>query len=85
MASLVNVIWIDVHRMYVVNNVDMSSLKAPWQNGTYKNNYTEQHKTRRTPRRNKYLEQTIFVFFWILQFYFVMYDFLKMFSTINPV
>jgi len=26
----------------------MSSWRAPWQNGTYKNQHTEQHKTRRT-------------------------------------
>jgi len=36
MASLVDVIWIDVQRKYVVSNVGMSSLKAPWHNGTYK-------------------------------------------------
>ena len=28
----------------VVNNVDMSSLRAPWQNGPYKNKHTERHK-----------------------------------------
>ena len=33
----------------VVNNVDMSSLRAPCQNGSYKNQHTEQHKTRRSP------------------------------------
>jgi len=27
----------DVQRKYVVNNVDKSSLWAPWQNGPYKN------------------------------------------------
>ena len=27
----------DVQRKSVVNNVDMSSLKAPWQNGQYTN------------------------------------------------
>ena len=27
----------DVQRKNVVNNVDMSSLRAPWQNGPYKN------------------------------------------------
>jgi len=30
--------------MNVVNNVDMSILRAPWQNGPYKNQHTEQHK-----------------------------------------
>jgi len=35
--------WRDVQRNNVLNNVDTSSLRAPWQNGPYKNN-TEQHK-----------------------------------------
>ena len=29
----------------VVNNVDMLSLRAPWQNGQYKYKHTEQHNT----------------------------------------
>jgi len=29
--------------MNVVNNVDMSSLRAPWQNGPYTEKHTEQH------------------------------------------
>jgi len=32
-----NINWRDVQIKNVVNNVDMSSLKAPWQNGPYKN------------------------------------------------
>jgi len=36
----------DIQGKNVVNNVDMSSLSAPWQNGTYKNQHTEQHKNR---------------------------------------
>jgi len=35
----------DVQRKNVVNNVDMSSLRTLWQNGPYKNQHTEQHKT----------------------------------------
>jgi len=35
----------DVQKRNVVNNVDMSSLRAPWQNGQYKNQHTERHKT----------------------------------------
>ena len=36
----------DVQIKNVVNDVDISSLRAPWQNGTmaYKNQHTEQHK-----------------------------------------
>jgi len=29
----------DVQRKHVVNNVDKSSLRAPWQNGPYTNKY----------------------------------------------
>jgi len=32
------------HENNVVNNVDISSLGTPWQNGPYKNKHTEQHK-----------------------------------------
>ena len=35
--SIIN--WRDVQRKYVVNNVDMSSLRAPWQNGPYTNKH----------------------------------------------
>ena len=32
-----NINWRDVKTKNVVNNVDMSCLRAPWQNGPYKN------------------------------------------------
>ena len=32
-----NINWKDVQTKNVVNNVDMSCLRAPWQNGPYKN------------------------------------------------
>jgi len=32
-----NINWRDVQTKNVVNNVDMSCLRAPWQNGPYKN------------------------------------------------
>ena len=35
--SLPNINWRDVQTKNVVNNVDMSCLRAPWQNGPYKN------------------------------------------------
>jgi len=34
----------DVKRKNIVTNVDMSSLRAPWQNGSYKNQHTEKHE-----------------------------------------
>jgi len=34
--------------MNIVNNVDMSSLRAPWENGTYKN----QHPTQTTTQKH---------------------------------
>jgi len=40
----------------VVNNIDMSSLRAPWQKGRYKNKHTKQHTNTWTPRRNLHLE-----------------------------
>jgi len=43
-CSFSNINWSDVQRKNVVNNVDMSSLRAPWQNGPYKSKHTEQHK-----------------------------------------
>ena len=42
----VNIIWRDAQRKNVVNNVDMSSLRAPWQNSPYKNQHTERYKNR---------------------------------------
>ena len=32
-----NINWRDVQTKNVANNVDMSCLRAPWQNGPYKN------------------------------------------------
>jgi len=54
--------WRYVQIQNVVNNVDMSSLRAPWQNGPYKKQLKEQHKTLRTPRHNRYLEKNISFF-----------------------
>jgi len=49
-----------------VNNVDMSSLRAPWQNGPYKNKHTDQH----TNTQNTKTQQTfrkIIIFFVIFR------------------
>ena len=40
----------------VVNNVDMSSLRAPWQNGPYKNKDKKEHKH----TQNTKTQQTLF-------------------------
>jgi len=62
-SNIIHVYWRDVQRKNVVNNVDMSSLRPPWQNGLYKNQYTEHTKTQRTPRRNRNLEKNSFFAF----------------------
>ena len=58
-----NINWRDVRKKNVVNHVDMSRLRAPWQNGPYKTNTRYQTKTGRTPRRSSYSEKHYFVFF----------------------
>jgi len=80
MASLVAVIWIDVHRMYVVNNVDMSRLKAPWQNDTYKIKHTEQHKNTQNTKTQQIFRTNYFCVFLIV-FIFFIYDFLNVFNN----
>jgi len=40
---IININWRDVQRKNVVNNEGMSSLRAPWKNGLYKNQHTEEH------------------------------------------
>jgi len=35
-----NINWRDVQRKNIANNVAMSSLRAPWQNGSYTNKHT---------------------------------------------
>jgi len=65
--------WRDVQWKNVVNNLDMSSLWAPWQNGPYRKQITERHKTRRTPWRNRYLEKVFVCVVRILFFYFLFY------------
>jgi len=52
-------------------NVDMSSLRAPWENGPYKNNTQNDTKTRTTSWRNIHLEKLYFVFFNSKIFYFI--------------
>jgi len=74
-----NVIRKDLQRKNVVNNVDMSSLMAPWHNGPYKNTQNNT-KTRRTPRRNRHSEKNyeyLFVFFFINQIVCLKIIFLK--------
>ena len=44
--------WRDVQRKNVVNNVDVSCLREPWQNGPYKNTHREQHKNTPVERQD---------------------------------
>jgi len=58
--SYIEYIFISIEEMfkekYAVNNVERSSLRAPWQNCPYKNKHIEQHNTRRTTGRNMHSE-----------------------------
>jgi len=47
----------EVFKNNVVNNVDMSSLRALLQNDPYTKEHTEQHKTCKTSRRNSHSER----------------------------
>jgi len=62
---------LDVQRKNVLNNVDISGLRAPWQNGPHKTNTQNDTKTRSTPWRDWHLEKKILLleFYkkWILQ------------------
>jgi len=40
-SGLSNINWRDVQRQNVLNNLEMSILRAPWQNGPYENQHTE--------------------------------------------
>jgi len=73
-----NINWSDVQRKNVVNNVDLSSLRAPWQNGPYKNKHTEQHKnTQNTKTQQTFRKNYSVVFFRIFLFLFFIYDTLE--------
>jgi len=41
LKAIYNINWRDVHGKIVVNNVDKSSLRGPWQNSHYKNLHTK--------------------------------------------
>jgi len=45
LLNIFNINWTDVHRKNVINNVDMSGLRAPWQNGRYKNHWLDFNQT----------------------------------------
>ena len=68
--------------MNVVNNVDMSCLRAPWQNGPYKNEHNERHKNAYNIMTQQTFRKTIFLCFsdFFLFFYFFIDNFLNKFS-----
>ena len=50
----------------------MSSLRAPWYNGVYKNKHTEQHKnTKNTKTQQTFRKKLCFVFFGFSTFFFI--------------
>jgi len=57
----------------------MSSLRAPWQNGPYKNKHTEQHKNTQSTKAQQTFRINCFLSFSVL-FYFFIYDFLNVLS-----
>jgi len=59
----------DIQRENVVNNVDRSSLRAPWQNGTFKNKHIEQHKNAEKPDVTD-IQNKLLIVFWILFSFF---------------
>jgi len=69
----------DLQRKNVVNNVDKSSLSAPWQNGPYRKHTehqrTEHNKTRSIQRHNRHLEITICCVFRIFLGFFFNFQF----------
>jgi len=70
--EICNINWRDVQRKDIVNNVDMSSLRASWQNAArIKTNTHNNTETRRTPRRNRHSEEknNIFCVFRIFLFH----------------
>ena len=76
--NLWNINWSYGQKQNVVNNVDMSSIRAPWKNGPYKNKHTGQHKTHRTQRRNIHSENNyLFFIFGCFYFDFFIDDFLN--------
>ena len=67
--------WSGVQRMNVVNNVDILSLRAPCQNGPYKNKHTEQHKNTQNSETQQTFRKHFFVcVFRIFLFLFFIYD-----------
>jgi len=78
--SSININWWDVQRTNVVNNVDMSSLRAPWQNGLYKNKHSEQHKHTQNPKMQQTFRVNYFLCFSDFSILFCINDVLNDFS-----
>jgi len=57
----------------------MSRLKAPWQNGPYKNKHTEQHKNMQNTKTQQTFRRSCFCFVFRILYFFI-YDFLNEFS-----
>jgi len=69
--------WRDVQTKNVVNIVDMSCLRAPWQNGPYKNLHKERHKNSYNIMTQRHLDK--YIFLW-QQIIFVT-EYIELFNT----
>ena len=67
--------WRDVQRKNVVNNLDMSSLRVPWQKSPYKNKHTEQHKNRQNTKTQQTFRKKHN--FCVFRFFIFIYNFLN--------
>jgi len=63
--------WRDVQRKNVVNNVDMPSLRAPWQNGLFETNTQNNTKHVEHPDATDIQNKLFFFFLWIFLFLFL--------------
>jgi len=67
--------WRDVQRKNVVHNVDMSSSRASWLNGPFKNKHKEQHKNTQNIQTQQTCRKKLFFGFFILIIF--IYNFLN--------
>ena len=67
-----NINWRNV-KTCVINNEDMSVLRAPRQNAPYINTHLEKHETCIIPSRNRHSKHFCLFVFWFVSFLFIFY------------
>ena len=68
-----NINWRDVQRKNVVNNVDMSSLRAPWQIGPYTEKHIEHHDATDSQKK-LFFSGFLYIFYIYLKFIVIEVD-----------